>query len=171
MTDPLPIIDAARCNGCKLCVEACPTGALAMRGMIVVIARPEACQYTGNCERICPMRAITRPLQIIFLEENTMELYADWKQKIVYSKEGPQPQTLIENEKFKIVLVGLEPGQKLPPHPAPAGAYHFLDGKGWVTVGDERVTVSAGATVIAPENAKRGIEAETRLAFIGVRGA
>jgi len=94
-----------------------------------------------------------------------------WQDKVVYSKESPQPQTLIENEKFKIVLVGLEPGQKLPPHPAPAGAYHFLDGKGWMTVNDERVAVSAGATVIAPENAKRGIEAETRLAFIGVRGA
>ena len=97
--------------------------------------------------------------------------YPNWKDKVVFSKEGPQPQTLIENEKFKVVLVGLEPGQRLPPHPAPAGVYSFLDGKGWMTVDSERYAVSAGAIVVAPENAKRGIEAETRLAFIGVRAA
>ncbi len=99
------------------------------------------------------------------------EMLFQWQDKVVYSKESPQPCVLIENEKMKVVLVGLEPGQKLPPHPAPVGVYHFLEGKGWMIVDGERYTVSAGVIVVAPEGAKRGVEAETRLAFIGVRGA
>lgn len=63
---PVPIIEAALCTGCGLCVEACPTGTLAMNDKLAVIARPQACQYNGHCERICPTRAITRPFQFIF---------------------------------------------------------------------------------------------------------
>lgn len=63
---PVPIIDTALCTGCGLCVEACPTGALAMKDKLAVVARPDACQYNGYCERICSTQAITRPLQFIF---------------------------------------------------------------------------------------------------------
>jgi quercetin dioxygenase-like cupin family protein len=93
----------------------------------------------------------------------------DWREKVVYSAGGPQPQVLLENEQMRVVLVGLEPGQKLPPHPAPLGVYHFLDGSGWMRVDDQRIAVAAGATVIAPAGAARGIEAQTRLAFLGTR--
>lgn len=67
---PLPIIDPKRCNGCGLCVKACPTGTLAMLGAVAVVAHPEACEYTGDCERICPVAAITRPFQVMFDLEN-----------------------------------------------------------------------------------------------------
>jgi 4-aminobutyrate aminotransferase len=30
-----------------------------------VVTRPEACEYSGYCERICPRQAITRPFQIV----------------------------------------------------------------------------------------------------------
>jgi hypothetical protein len=36
-------------------------------------------------------------------------------------------------------------------------------------VGEERFVVHAGATVIVPDGATRGIEAETQLAFLAVR--
>jgi len=49
--------------------------------------------------------------------------------------------------------------------------YHFLDGSGWMTVAGERVAVSAGATIVAPQGAPRGIEAETQLAFLAARTA
>lgn len=38
-----------------------------------------------------------------------------------------------------------------------------------MVVGDERHEVAAGATVIAPRGSRRGIESQTRLAFLAVR--
>ena len=55
---PVPVIDTTLCNGCGLCVRACPHHALEMEGSHARVARPEACDYTGNCERICPKGAV-----------------------------------------------------------------------------------------------------------------
>ena len=96
-------------------------------------------------------------------------LYPDWREKVAFGADGPQPTVLIENEKMKVVLAGLKPGQKIPPHPATQGVYHFLQGSGWMTVGDERHAIAAGATMIVPQGAARGIEAETELVFLAVR--
>ncbi len=99
------------------------------------------------------------------------KFYPDWRQAVKYLPEGPQPIVLAETNKMKVVLVGLEPGQALPPHVAPTGVYHFLDGRGWMRVDGQRIAVSAGSTVVVPEGAARGVEAETRLAFLGCREA
>ncbi len=40
-----------------------------------------------------------------------------------------------------------------------------------MTVDEERFAIEAGATVITPDGAVRGIEAETRLAFLATRVA
>ncbi len=99
------------------------------------------------------------------------KLYPNWQEIIVFSAAGPKPQKLLETEALTAVLVGLEAGQKLPPHPAPAATYHFLAGSGWMIVDDSRLAVQAGATVVVPDGASRGVEAETQLAFLGVRAA
>jgi quercetin dioxygenase-like cupin family protein len=98
-------------------------------------------------------------------------LYPNWKEKVVYSAAGPQPQILVENEKLKVIVAGLEPGQKIPVHPESLAMYHFLEGTGWMHVDGEHFAVGPGATVIAPAGAGRGIDAETRLAFLGARVA
>jgi quercetin dioxygenase-like cupin family protein len=92
---------------------------------------------------------------------------SNWREKVVFSTEGPQPQSLVATSKLKSVLVGLEPGQNVPVHPAPAAVYHFLDGSGWMLVDGERLPVQAGATIVVPEGALRGVEADTRLSFLG----
>jgi len=96
-------------------------------------------------------------------------LCPDWNEKIVFSREGPQPQILTQNEKIKVVIAGLETGQKIPQHPEALAVYQILEGTGWMVVDDERYPVRSGTTVITPSGARRGIEAETRLVFLATR--
>lgn len=96
-------------------------------------------------------------------------LYPNWREKVVFSTEGHQPTILTETDTVRALVAGLEPGQKIPPHPEAFGMYHFLEGSGWMTVDGERLAVEAGATVFVPQGAVRSLEAETRLAFLAVR--
>lgn len=99
----------------------------------------------------------------------TYQINQNWKDFIIYSPEGPQPKVLEENEQIKVVLAGLEPGQKIPVHPEGGSVFHILDGRGWIIIDDERLPVQAGATIILSEGTARGFEAETRLAFLAMR--
>src|SRR5512143_606963 len=92
--------------------------------------------------------------------------YPDWLTQVVYSPQGPQPQTLAEEGKFKVVLAGLEAGQKIPLHPEGVAMYHFLEGSGWMLVDDRRFEITPGATIITPGGASRGMEATSRPAFL-----
>jgi quercetin dioxygenase-like cupin family protein len=96
-------------------------------------------------------------------------LYPDWRQVVVYPEKGAQPYVLVEDEKYKSVIGGLTAGNAMPPHAEGPAIFHFLEGSGRMTVGEESFTVHAGATVIVPDGARRGIEAETQLAFLAVR--
>jgi len=64
--DPLPIIDPARCTGCRACVERCPTGALAQIDGKAALAFPDKCTYCTACQDICPEAAIALPFLVIF---------------------------------------------------------------------------------------------------------
>lgn len=57
-----------------MCVRVCPTGALAVENGKAIVATPEACNYTGLCEAICPTRAIRRPFEIVVLDEKTTKV-------------------------------------------------------------------------------------------------
>lgn len=89
--------------------------------------------------------------------------------KVVFSPEGPQPQTIFSEGQVKIVSTGLKARQIIPTHPEGLAVYTFLEGNGWMIVNGERLTVGPGTVVITPEGARRGIEADTQLIFIGVR--
>ena len=97
--------------------------------------------------------------------------FPNWRDKVVFSAPGPQPQVLHEDDKIKVVVVGLEPGGQIPIHPGDVGVYHFLEGAGQMRVGEEAFDVQAGGTVVAPAGVTRGMIASTRLAFIAVRVA
>lgn len=62
---PIPLIDLPKCDGCGLCVRACPTKALELRDGKAIVTKPLACEYSGLCEAICPTQAITRPFEIV----------------------------------------------------------------------------------------------------------
>ena len=65
----LPEINAARCIGCELCVKTCPHEVLAFMNNIPQIVNPEACEYTGSCQEVCPTEAITLTYEIVFSTE------------------------------------------------------------------------------------------------------
>ena len=95
--------------------------------------------------------------------------YPDWRKKVAFSEEGPNPQVLLADDKVKVVLAGLREGQMIPSHPETQGVFQCLEGTGWMTVDGERIPFNGGATVIVPPGASRGIEAETQLVFLAVR--
>jgi MinD superfamily P-loop ATPase len=57
VTIPIPVIDAARCNGCNECSEFCRYNAIASFGAVPDIA-PDLCHGCSGCMRVCPRRAI-----------------------------------------------------------------------------------------------------------------
>ncbi|OQY82722.1 MAG: hypothetical protein B6D40_08455 [Anaerolineae bacterium UTCFX3] len=96
--------------------------------------------------------------------------FPDLKSKAVFAPDGPKPQFLFDAPQFKALVVGLEAGQQIPIHPGEAAMYHFLEGEGLMTVDDETFDVKPGVTVIAPGGAKRGVNAKTRIIFLGSKG-
>jgi NAD-dependent dihydropyrimidine dehydrogenase PreA subunit len=65
----LPIIDTAKCIGCKLCVQVCPHHVWSLIDNMAALTDPEACNYTGACQEICPTEAISLIYEIVFSKE------------------------------------------------------------------------------------------------------
>jgi copper chaperone CopZ/quercetin dioxygenase-like cupin family protein len=95
---------------------------------------------------------------------------SNWKEEVRYSADGPQHTVLIDTGSYRAVLVGLEAGVRIPPHPSSDATYHFLEGSGSMIVDGERHAIESGSTLVVPAGAERGVEAETRLAFLGSHG-
>ena len=47
-----------KCEGCGVCVNACPFGVLELMDGKAVVAHPEKCRKCGACIRACPNNAI-----------------------------------------------------------------------------------------------------------------
>ena len=97
--------------------------------------------------------------------------YPDTKTQAVFGAAGPQPQLLLDEANFKVLVGALEPGQQIPVHPESLSMYYFLAGTGTMTVNEEQFPITAGATVITPAGARRGMKAETRVIFLAAKPA
>ena len=105
------------------------------------------------------------------MSETTSQIYfADTKAKAVFAADGPKPQFIFDTPNFKALVVGLEAGGQIPAHPGEAAMYHFLEGEGLMSVGDEAFEIKPGVTVVVPNGVKRGMNAKTRVIFLGSKG-
>lgn len=55
----IPVITAADCIGCGICVDECPNEVLEVIDGVVAVVNEEDCIGCGECEEVCPMCAIT----------------------------------------------------------------------------------------------------------------
>lgn len=99
----------------------------------------------------------------------TFKYFSDVKTKVIFSSEGPQPQSLFTEGQLKVITAGLKAGQKIPVHPEGLAVYTFIEGNGWMIVDGERLAVGPGTAVITLAGAQRGIEAESQLIFVAAR--
>lgn len=97
-----------------------------------------------------------------------MPTWSDFNDAVQFSPDGPGVQLLHIDDKMKVLLVGLEPGQSLPPHEGPGASFSFLSGSGIMLIGDEEIEVSAGGLAVVPQGGTRSIRAvDERLVFMG----
>ncbi len=94
---------------------------------------------------------------------------AKWQDLVKFGDDRPNPQTMIENDRVRVIIAGLKPGQRIPIHPEAAAVYHFLEGQGVMTVDDVQYPVQQGTVIVVDEGAQRGMVAEKQLVFMAVR--
>ena len=95
--------------------------------------------------------------------------FSNPQEKIVFSDDGPQPQSLFTKGQVKVIVVGLNAGQKIPVHPEGLSVFQFIEGRGIMIVDEERLSVAPGTLIVVEEGTPRGMEAETKLKFAAVR--
>ena len=71
------------------------------------------------------------------------------------------PRVLHSDTRMKVVLVCLEPGQRIPPHAEEnQGVFTVLEGTGVMTTDEGELPIQKGNVVVVPFGGTRGIRAE-----------
>lgn len=53
------VVDPEQCEGCAVCVDACPTDAITMNESDKAVVDEETCSDCGECVDACPTNAIS----------------------------------------------------------------------------------------------------------------
>ena len=87
-----------------------------------------------------------------------------------FSSEGPCKEDILKSDKFNIVIVSLEKGQEIRPHPEPYAVFFFvLDGKGIFTSEKGETELSKGDSIFMDSDEIRGINCIEKLTILGVQ--
>ncbi len=86
------------------------------------------------------------------------------------SMQGPVKKDLLKTAGSNIVLVCLETGQVIPPHPEPyAVVFVVLEGEGVITAGTKEHPVQPLHLVSVRKDENRGIRCDQRMILLGIR--
>jgi quercetin dioxygenase-like cupin family protein len=87
-----------------------------------------------------------------------------------FSASGPVKKDLMKTAGSNIVIVGLETGQVIPPHPEPyAVVFVVLQGEGIITSGSTEYPVKPLHLVSVNKDENRGIRCDQRMVILGIR--
>jgi quercetin dioxygenase-like cupin family protein len=87
-----------------------------------------------------------------------------------FSATGPVKKDLLKTAGSNIVLVCLESGQVIPPHPEPyAVVFVVLQGEGIITSGSVENPVKPLHLVSVKKDENRGIRCNQRMVLLGIR--
>ena len=96
----------------------------------------------------------------------------DLTKLLEFSKTERIKKDIYKTKMFNLVLICLETGQEIPPHPEPYDVcFYVIEGEGVFTVGDEQAELGAGSMIFAPADVARGIKTIKRLSILGVQEA
>lgn len=94
----------------------------------------------------------------------------DLRNTAEFSRTGPVKKDLIRTAGSNIVLVCLEEGQVILPHPEPyAVVFVVLQGEGIITSGTTEYPVKPLHLVSVAKNEDRGILCNERMVLLGIR--
>jgi quercetin dioxygenase-like cupin family protein len=89
---------------------------------------------------------------------------------VEFSANGPVKKDLMKTAGSNIVIVGLETGQVIPPHPEPyAVVFVVLQGEGIITSGTTEYPVKYLHLVSVNKDENRGIRCDQRMVIVGIR--
>lgn len=92
-----------------------------------------------------------------------------YKNAAAFKPERFNPVVLAENQRVKVILVCLEPGQFIPVHsPQVDMVLVILEGEGMLVAGEREEVVRSGAVAFVPAGENRGLKAQTRLLALHV---
>lgn len=87
-----------------------------------------------------------------------------------FSSDSHIKKDIIKTPGFDSVLVCLEDGQEIPPHPEPYFVlFIVLDGEGTITAGTESFCVKPGHAVYVEGDEVRGIRCSRRMKIMGIK--
>jgi quercetin dioxygenase-like cupin family protein len=92
---------------------------------------------------------------------------ADLEAMVQIAEGGIVSKSIVENERHKIILFCLAPGQELSEHTASVPAsLHVLRGRGTVRLGDEEHRTHPGSLYYMPAGLRHAVLAEGELVFL-----
>ena len=96
--------------------------------------------------------------------------HTDLHRLIEYNKNERVKKDIIKTGWANVVLICLENGQEIPPHPEPyAVLFQVLDGEGTITIGATQYDVRPNHLIFSPKGGVRGISPRTRMSLLGIQ--